>query len=139
MMQWHRQSVNITTDLKVKVYFSLPVLSAANDVMWKCDVDKSVKGGYDMILGWYISIELGLNLKLSEHVIEADDRPFEGSTTLMVDLGTYVFKYLNTGKLHLNNRLLILRSKYYIIHNMYTQPLKNYFNIRCQIRKGRFT
>ena len=92
-----------------------------------------------MILGWYISIELALNLKLSEHVIEADDRPFEGSTTLMVDLGTYVFKYLNTGKLHLNNRLLILRSKYYIIHNMYTQPLKNYFNIRCQIRKGRFT
>ena len=30
--------------------------------------------------------------------MEADHRPFNGSTTPMVDLGTYIFKDLNTGK-----------------------------------------
>ena len=51
-----------------------------------------------MILGRDILTELGLNLKFSEHVIEADDGPFNGSTMPMVDLGTYIFKDLNTGK-----------------------------------------
>ena len=49
-----------------------------------------------MILGRYILTELGLNLKNSKHVIEADDGPFIGSTAYMVDLGAYVFKDLNT-------------------------------------------
>ena len=40
-----------------------------------------------------------LNLKCSEHVIEADDGPLNGSTTPMVNLGTYIFKYLNTGEI----------------------------------------
>ena len=40
-----------------------------------------------------------MNLKLSEQLIKADDGPFKGSTTPMADLGTYVFKDLNTGKI----------------------------------------
>ena len=40
-----------------------------------------------------------MNLKFSEHVIEADDGPFNRSTTPMVDFGTYIFKDLNTGKI----------------------------------------
>ena len=52
-----------------------------------------------MILGWELLTELILNLKLSEHVIKAYDGPFKGSTTPMVDLGTYIFKYLNLGKI----------------------------------------
>ena len=44
-----------------------------------------------MILGRDILTELRLNIKFSEHVIEADDGPFKGSTTPMVDLGTYMF------------------------------------------------
>ena len=52
-----------------------------------------------MILGRDLLTELGLNLKLSDHIIEADDGPFKGSTTPMVDLGTYIFKYLNTDKI----------------------------------------
>ena len=51
-----------------------------------------------MIIRQYILTELGINLKLSELVIKAGAGPFKGSTTTMVDLGTYVFKYLNTGK-----------------------------------------
>ena len=52
-----------------------------------------------MILERYLWTELGLNLKLSQHVIEADDGIFKGSTKPMFDLGTYVFKDLNTGKI----------------------------------------
>ena len=40
-----------------------------------------------------------MNLKISEHVIEADDGTFKGSTTPMVNLGEYIFKDLNTGKI----------------------------------------
>ena len=47
----------------------------------------------------------GLNLKFSDHVIEADDEPFKGSTEPMVDLDMYKFKDLNTGKLHPKNSL----------------------------------
>ena len=51
MMQWHTQDGNITTNIKVKVDFTLPALSATNVVMWKCCVDDSAKGRYNMILG----------------------------------------------------------------------------------------
>ena len=49
------------------------------------------KGMYEVILDRDISTELGLNIKISEHVIEADDGPLIGATSPMVDLGVYVF------------------------------------------------
>ena len=52
-----------------------------------------------MILGRGILTELGLNIKFSEHIIEAGGVPFNGSKTPMVDLVTYIFKYLNTGRI----------------------------------------
>ena len=96
-MQWNTQARNIITNLKVKIDFTFPVLSATNLVMWDCHVDDSTKCRYDMILGQYILTELGLNSKFSEHVIKYDDGHFNRCTTPMVDLGTYMFKYLNTG------------------------------------------
>ena len=42
---------------------------------------------------------LGLNLKLYDHFIEADDEHFKWSTALMVDMGTYEVKDLNTGRI----------------------------------------
>ena len=51
VMQWHTQAGNITTNLKVKVYFILPILSEKNVVAWRCQVEKSTKSRYDMILG----------------------------------------------------------------------------------------
>ena len=62
-------------------------------------MDDSAKGRNDMILGQDILAELLLNLKFFEHFIEANDGPFKGSTPPMVDLSTYIFKYLNTGKI----------------------------------------
>ena len=98
-MQWNTQAGNITTNLKVEIYFTLPALSPTNVVMCKCHVDEYAKGRYDMILAQDLISELGLNLKFSEHVIESDGGPFNRSTTPMVDLGTYIFKYLNTGEI----------------------------------------
>ena len=43
--------------------------------------------------------ELVFNLEFYEHVIEADDGNFNGSTAPMVDLVAYIFKDLNTGKI----------------------------------------
>ena len=53
-IQWQTQAGNITTNLKVKIYFTLPALSATNVVMWKCHVDDPAKGRYNMILGQYL-------------------------------------------------------------------------------------
>ena len=48
-------------------------------------------GRYNMILGRALLTELGLNLKLSEHVIKADGGPLKGLTAPMVNLGAYAF------------------------------------------------
>ena len=87
VVQWHTQAGNIATDLKVGLDFTLPEISATNSVTWKFHADDSIKGRYDMILGRNILIELGLNLKLFDRIIEADDGYFKGSTAPMVDLG----------------------------------------------------
>ena len=70
-------------------------------MMWNCCVDDSDKGRYDMILGRYLLTALWLNLKFSDHIIEADYGTFKGSTTPTVDLGTYESKDLNTGNITL--------------------------------------
>ena len=95
-MQRHRQAVSITTNLRVKIDFILPELSAKKVVTWDFCVDESDKGRYDMILGRDIFTSLGLNLKFSDHIIETDDGPFKGYTAPMIDMGKYYFKYLNT-------------------------------------------
>ena len=99
VMQWKTQYGNITTNVKVNIYITLPALPATNVVAWKCHVDDSTKGRYEMILSRDLLTKLVLNLKFSEHVMEEDDSPFTGSTAPMVDLGTYVCKELNTGKI----------------------------------------
>ena len=73
--------------------------------MWTCHVDDSAKGRYYMILGRDMLTASEINQELSEHVIKAYDGPLKESTAPMVDLSTYQFKDLNTGKLHRKNRL----------------------------------
>ena len=49
-MQQHTQASNITTNLKVKIYLTLPEISATNIVTWNCYMNGSAKGKYNMIL-----------------------------------------------------------------------------------------
>ena len=65
VMKWHTQAGNITTNIKVQIYFTLPALSLKNVVTWKCCVYEWSKGRYDRILGQDLLIKLGINLKLS--------------------------------------------------------------------------
>ena len=65
-MQCHMQVCNITTNLKVKIDFILPELSATKIVTWNFHVDDSVKGIYYMILGKDLLTQLLLNVKFSE-------------------------------------------------------------------------
>ena len=97
-MQQHTQAGCITTNLQVKIDFTLPELSAKIIVTWGCHVDGSAKIKYEMILGKNIFTALKLNIKFSDHVIESDDGTFKGLMAPIVDLGTYEFKALNIGK-----------------------------------------
>ena len=98
-VQWHTQAGIITTNLKVMIEFFLHKLSAKKIMTWNCHVDNSAKGRFDMILGRDILRDLALNLKLSDHIIEADSVTFKGYTAPMVDLDTYEFKDLNPGRI----------------------------------------
>ena len=91
-MQQKTQSGSITTNLKFKIDFTLHELSATKIVICNCHVDDSAKGKYEMVLGRYILTALVLNLKLSDHVIEADAGTLKGSTEPMIVLDTYEFK-----------------------------------------------
>ena len=53
-MQCHTQAGNITTNIKVEVDFTLPELITTNVLTWKCCVNDSSKGRYDMILGGHL-------------------------------------------------------------------------------------
>ena len=98
-MQWHTQAGIITTNLKVEIKFILPKLSAKTILTCNCHVNDFSKGICNMILGRDILTALGLDLELSDYIIETNDGPIKGSTEPMVDLGTYEFKYLNTGNI----------------------------------------
>ena len=74
VVQCHIQAFSITTNLKVKINFTIPELIAKKSVTWNCCVDNSAKGRYIIILGRDILKSLGLNLKFSYHVIEAGFR-----------------------------------------------------------------
>ena len=83
--QWHTQAGNITTNLKVNIYMTLPGINATKNVTLNFHVDDSAKVIYNMILGRYILTALVLNLKYSEDGIETDDRSLKLSSAPMVD------------------------------------------------------
>ena len=55
----------------------------------------SAESKYDMLLGIDILTSLGLNLKLSEHVITEGEKLYEGCTVLMAIMMTYDHKPSN--------------------------------------------
>ena len=89
VIQWHTQSGNITTNLKVKIDFTLPELSATKILTWGYHVYDSAKGRYDIIFGRDLLTALVLNIEFSGHVIEEYYGHLKGSTAPMVDMGMY--------------------------------------------------
>ena len=65
-----------------------------------------------------------MNLKFSDHIIEAYDRPFKWYTTPIVDLGTYEFKNLSKGKITPEEFLLTFMLKKYMSRDMSVPPIK---------------
>ena len=123
-MQWHMQSCSTTSNIKVKIDFTLYEISATKIMTWNFNVDDSSKGVYDMILGRYLLKDLVLNLKFFNNAIEADDGPFIGSMEFMVDLGTYEFKDLKTGMITPDEFLQMITQKKYTNRNKSILMLK---------------
>ena len=63
---WETQAGNFRASKNVSIDFCLPEFSATNIVAWKCHVDESNNGRYDMILGRYLLTSLGLYIKFFE-------------------------------------------------------------------------
>ena len=83
---WETQAGKFTTSKNLNVDFFLPDFSATKIVMWKCHVNDSTNGRYDMILGRDLITTLGLDLKFSEKVIIGGGGPYGGCSTPMVDV-----------------------------------------------------
>ena len=62
---WENQYGKFLTSKKVNVDFCLPECNATKIVTWKCHVDKSNNGRYNIILGRGLLTALGLDLKFS--------------------------------------------------------------------------
>ena len=71
VMQWHMQAGNITTNIRVKIFFTLPELSAVKPLIWNSYVDHSAKVRYNMNLCRDLLTAIGLNQNFSDHVINA--------------------------------------------------------------------
>ena len=61
---------------------------------WKCHLEESTNGIYDMILGRDLITSLGLGLKFFDNVIIGGEGPYEGCSSPMVDVNNYEFKYI---------------------------------------------
>ena len=84
----------------------LPEFSATKLVTWKCHVDESTTGRYNMILGRDLLTTLGLDLKFYENVIHSGEVPYNGCSAPMVDVNNDHFNILTSKKLNRNNYLL---------------------------------
>ena len=63
-MQWQTQTVNVTTNLNVKIDFILHEFSATKIVMWDYYLDDSSEVGYNMILDRDLLTSLWLIIKV---------------------------------------------------------------------------
>ena len=62
VIKWHTQVVKLNTNIKFKIDFNLPGLSATKTLTWNCRMDDSSKIRYDMILCRYLLTALELNI-----------------------------------------------------------------------------
>ena len=94
-MKWNTQAGKFITNSMVKVEFSLPVISTTKIVIWKCHVDDSTAGRYDMIISRYLLTKLGIYLKLSTNIIECDKGLYQGFTDRMENINDHDLEPIN--------------------------------------------
>ena len=75
-------------------YFCLPDFSATKIVTWKCHIDKSTNGIYDIILGRDLLTTLVLDLQFYENVILGGVGPYKKCSEPMVDVSNYGFNII---------------------------------------------
>ena len=51
VMQWQMKACNVTTNIKVKIYFTFPELGARKHLVWNFHVDEFAKRRYGVVLG----------------------------------------------------------------------------------------
>ena len=102
---WETQSGKLMTSRKVNIDFCLPNFSVTKIVTWKCHVEKSTNGRYDMILGRDLITTLGLDIIFSEGVIICRKIPYKGFLAPLVDVSNYDFKYITYKPLNRKNPL----------------------------------
>ena len=64
MIQFQKQAGNITTNIKVKIYFTLTEFSTTKIVTWGFHMNDSDKVGYNKVLGRDLLTTLVLNIKI---------------------------------------------------------------------------
>ena len=91
---WGTQVGKFTSLKKLNLDFFLPEFSATKIVIWKCHIDKSTNGRYDMIIVRDILSELVPDLKFSDNIISVREGTHEGCSTPMVDVSNYDFNII---------------------------------------------
>ena len=91
---WETQAGKFMTSKKVNIDFCILEFSATKIVTWKCHVDESTNGRYEMILVIYLLTALGLDLKFSYNVIIGGEGPYKGCSAPMADVSNYNFTYI---------------------------------------------
>ena len=91
---WETQYGKFFISKKAYIDFCLSDFSATNTVIWKHSVDKSTNVRYDMILGRDLLTSLGLDLKVSKHIMIVSEVTYVGCSSPMVDVSNYNFTYI---------------------------------------------
>ena len=87
--------MKFTTSKKANIDFYLPEFRAKKIVTWKCHVNESTNGRYDMILGRDLLTALVMDLKFSDNVIIGGEGPNKECLSTMVDISNYDFQSIS--------------------------------------------
>ena len=80
------QTGNYTSNSMVTLEFSSPELIATKIVTWKCHVDDSTAGSYDMILSRDLLTKLGIDINISMNTIDSGKGTHQGFKTPTANL-----------------------------------------------------
>ena len=81
---WETQARKFTTSKKMIVDICLPEFSSMKIVTWKCHLENSTNGGYDMILDRDLLTALLIDINAFDNTILGGEGTYEGCFAPMV-------------------------------------------------------